>query len=317
MKNVFIAVAMIAISSSPAFAHTESADHFYDAMHLAIAHFNANHTKPLESWGPEHRFMYDLLNEVAQQVPEVATLSEIPRSVMGQQDPFASLHRELYMADPVRDRAAFAAAAELNRVIGLLTPGCATETETVTRSSTSSRGTRSETTTKTTYALADFSGRTECTNAVVAQKLGKLGIARITVFEDPSFVSGRYTTVTTSPATNIWRDMGYVKAQMMADSDMRDLGALLEVIDLSQGRIGGKASGISVTGSSGAASFTDKVTLTYSAGWGDCPSGCIHEHQWLIEVTPTASTSAGKYDYAVKVISESGDPVPPGGIPRF
>ena len=41
-------------------------------------------------------------------------------------------------------------------------------------------------------------------------------------------------------------------------------------------------------------------------GWGDCPSGCISKHRWTFSVTP-----AGKVD----LVGQTGDPVPPGGIP--
>ena len=37
-------------------------------------------------------------------------------------------------------------------------------------------------------------------------------------------------------------------------------------------------------------------------GWGDCPSGCIHEHRWTYAVS-----EAG----AVQPVDEAGDPVPP------
>jgi hypothetical protein len=43
------------------------------------------------------------------------------------------------------------------------------------------------------------------------------------------------------------------------------------------------------------------------AGWGDCPSGCIENHEWVYAVS-----SAGE----VELLEESGDPVPAGGIPE-
>jgi hypothetical protein len=42
-----------------------------------------------------------------------------------------------------------------------------------------------------------------------------------------------------------------------------------------------------------------RVGLT--VGWGDCPAGCIEHHVWTFEVDASGS---------VKLVSESGDPVP-------
>ena len=47
-----------------------------------------------------------------------------------------------------------------------------------------------------------------------------------------------------------------------------------------------------------------RVELTI--GWGDCPSGCINEHEWIYDVSPTGE---------VALLEETGDPVPAGGIP--
>jgi hypothetical protein len=42
------------------------------------------------------------------------------------------------------------------------------------------------------------------------------------------------------------------------------------------------------------------------AGWGDCPSGCIENHEWTYQVTQAGD---------VTLVHESGDDVPAGGIP--
>jgi len=51
---------------------------------------------------------------------------------------------------------------------------------------------------------------------------------------------------------------------------------------------------------------TDGYRVVVHAGWGDCPSGCIENHEWVYTVS-----SAGE----VKLEEETGDPVPAGGIP--
>ena len=42
-------------------------------------------------------------------------------------------------------------------------------------------------------------------------------------------------------------------------------------------------------------------TIELTMGWGDCPAGCIERHVWTFEVNEQG---------AVRLISESGDPVP-------
>jgi hypothetical protein len=47
--------------------------------------------------------------------------------------------------------------------------------------------------------------------------------------------------------------------------------------------------------------------VVFRIGWGDCPAGCISEHQWTFLVG---------VDGGVELAGEGGDPIPPGGIPR-
>jgi hypothetical protein len=51
---------------------------------------------------------------------------------------------------------------------------------------------------------------------------------------------------------------------------------------------------------------SDGYRVLVHAGWGDCPSGCIENHEWIFDVS-----SSGE----VSLVNESGDPVPPDGIP--
>jgi hypothetical protein len=49
--------------------------------------------------------------------------------------------------------------------------------------------------------------------------------------------------------------------------------------------------------------FRVRITV----GWGDCPAGCIDRHTWTYDVSQNGE---------IKLIGQSGDPVPPGGIPN-
>jgi hypothetical protein len=56
-----------------------------------------------------------------------------------------------------------------------------------------------------------------------------------------------------------------------------------------------------------AASGVGAYVVTLRVGWGDCESGCIDEHSWVVAVAP---------DGAVSVLSETGPPVPPEAWPN-
>ncbi|MEX1170324.1 MAG: hypothetical protein WEE50_09305, partial [Chloroflexota bacterium] len=55
----------------------------------------------------------------------------------------------------------------------------------------------------------------------------------------------------------------------------------------------GQSSWYTVQPASGVGAFV----VTVQVGWGDCPAGCINEHNWVFAVAP---------DGAVSVVSESG-----------
>lgn len=60
---------------------------------------------------------------------------------------------------------------------------------------------------------------------------------------------------------------------------------------------GGIGDGPGITAQAG----TDHWLLTYSLGWGDCPSGCIDRHYWYFEVS-----TSGEVTYT----GSSGTPIP-------
>jgi hypothetical protein len=54
-----------------------------------------------------------------------------------------------------------------------------------------------------------------------------------------------------------------------------------------------------------AAAGQDGFRVKITMGWGDCPAGCIESHVWTYEVSRSGE---------IRLVGESGDPVPPGGI---
>ncbi len=64
----------------------------------------------------------------------------------------------------------------------------------------------------------------------------------------------------------------------------------------------GQSSWYEVTPASGVGAFLVSIRV----GWGDCPAGCINQHEWLYAVQP---------DGTAVLQSEGGDPVPPDAWP--
>ena len=50
----------------------------------------------------------------------------------------------------------------------------------------------------------------------------------------------------------------------------------------------------------------DGYQVTFEVGWGDCMAGCINRHRWTYAVARGGE---------VQLREETGDPLPPGGIP--
>lgn len=66
----------------------------------------------------------------------------------------------------------------------------------------------------------------------------------------------------------------------------------------------GQASWYTVEPASGVGAFV----VTMRVGWGDCESGCIEEHRWVLAVRP---------DGTVVAVSETGTPVPADAWPAI
>jgi hypothetical protein len=309
MQRFVLAALMFAL---PAWAHEEIADHRHDAMKLAIAHFDASHSRGLDANSPEYAFMLDLLNSVGSQIPGVRPIYEICFDPEGNDpDPFANLYRQFTLHDPVIHRTEFEEAEKIRLAIESLGQGCPVDVETLTRSSTTSSGTSSSVRTKSTYDL--ISSTADCANPALAQKLLNLGITKLTFVQDPA---RGYATAYSHSKWNELRDLDFVRNRLLADPATSEFASLIRVVDTNPPLFGQERSTIDLIGSTGAAAFTDKILLNYRVGWGDCVSGCTNKHQWQIEVQPVASTGSA-YNYVTSVVSETGDPVPWGGIPHL
>src|SRR5688500_5612052 len=111
LRPALTVLGLTTLLSTPALA----ADHFYDAMALAIDHFNAEHEANRESCGSEHKFMCELLNAVAALVPQHADVTLLGRVSSDRRDPFRTLSKESFRRADSTDAERAAAEALVRR----------------------------------------------------------------------------------------------------------------------------------------------------------------------------------------------------------
>ena len=303
IRNLLLA-ALAALMTSNAIA----ADHFYDALSLAIQHFNGKHDRDIRSGGPEHKFMQELLDAVDKAIPAVAGITDDTKG-SGWDDPYrflkvkvyASNDQKVYMdKDPKKQRElADSIKTEVMKIVDNCVYRKGTDIE------EQQQDNYSKTTTETTiYSLTSSFDR-QCSNTPVTQALGDVGLDELVVKESIT-AYGTDLSVYLGRNTNLWRDMAYVKKQAQQIDAVKPLIGHLEVIRIQ--RVG-RNMGISLAERSGEASFTDPVRLHYWKGWGDCPAGCIHRHARHITATPKPNAD-GSYAFDVTVTKESGKPLP-------
>lgn len=131
-----------------------------------------------------------------------------------------------------------------------------------------------------TWAQAWWEGRSLTGNAAVDALMNAYNL---TVENYHEFLNGRrVAALRTSHALNI-------EALALRFEDLADIGYA-------------EPNGIVGDGNNIAGNLLpDRLQLTYSVGFGDCPSGCIDRHYWTFEVTS---------DGLVTLVEETGAPLP-------
>lgn len=295
-KSIRIASAIFTTVFFSNFAFAES-DHFYDAMYFAIEHFNADHSGTIESWGREHTFMHDLLSEVATQVPALKGVTRLGKEEAASQM-FRVLEKRFDTSKPNGDVAAY------RKLVDQIVEDCPyNRVTTIEESQPSGKTTK---TVKTSFRLGDPTCASKDIRFLQQVKLDLLVVTeRSGSFRD-------YVNFAIQPQSNVWQDMQAAKERVLNSQKGSALTrALVEPLAPPSFASLRSETDVQLQGSSGSAQLDDIINLKYRLGWGDCPAGCIHNHYWNVAVTPKlVSRNPTKYSFTVKVISETGDPVP-------
>lgn len=267
---------------------------FLSALDLAIQNFNADGSQPIKSWGPEHRFMLDVLKAVEANVPGLE--GSVSQSAVSSSEKFTALETKLNLKEASPE-----AVENLKAQVRELADGCGYSKTTTTEEQNlgfSSASTNSVVT--TTYNLGDNDrSKNKCSNPVT-DELTKLGMTQLVVVETQRTYR-QELSVSLKYGTNIWQDMRYVKSQLLGVANINT--KFIESLNTPEASpMIGVSSDITLVNSSGKASLQDPVTLKYFKGSGDCPAGCIQRTYTTVEVTPQADGT-----FSVKVLSQDGN----------
>lgn len=254
---------------------------FLSSLELAIEHFNSDAQSELKSWGPQHTFMYKALEAVEQAKPELKGVGKL--SVIQGEAKFRTLSFQTYdlEADAVQIQALKAQISEISN-------GCGYQRNTLLEEQNLGFTKPSQSTSVETAYQLESRGAMKCISPV-AKILADFGLNRLVVKER---IGGYLSTfeVSLEVGVNTWQDMRYIKNQVLLIPGI-DLNFIKALNPPTGSMVIDASSDIALIGSSGKASFSDKFTLLYYQGSGDCPAGCIHKVYTTVEVTPKSGTN--------------------------
>lgn len=263
---------------------------FLSALELAIEHFNADAKSELKSWGPQHTFMYKALEAVEKAHPNLVGVGKL--SVVQGESKFTSLTFQTH------DLAADANQVEtLKAQVSEIANGCGFRRNTLTEEQNLGFAKPSQSTSVETTFQLDSRGSMKCVSPT-AKALADFGLNRLVVKERTGGYRSSFE-VSLEVGVNTWQDMRYVKEKVLEIPGV-DHGFIKALNPPAGSTVIGGSSDIALVGSSGNASFTDKFTLVYYQGSGDCPSGCINKVYTTVEVTPKQGTDPLKPEFTIK-----------------
>lgn len=293
---------------------SKAIDYYYDGLDFAIQHFNSNHQADLTAWSPEHRFMRDALLAVANKVKDVSEIKNYHYSNLDQ-NPFQAIEKTLRVFEgSSSEDASQKEASELVLLANQLSNDCPFQRETHLLERDSGVGSLSSLkSVKTVYSLEapDKRSARNCSQAELIEKLNTIGINEVVISVKEPYSSAKEYRVILRNKWNLRRDMNYVKAELLKVPQV--VGLVSKLAPMSNAPHQGKANSIQLSRTSGSATFTEEFEFTYRLGWGDCPSGCSRNHQWVILLKPKGQDVDETYLFDVTVKSDTGDPVPPPG----
>jgi hypothetical protein len=276
-----------------------------DAYVLAVQHFDPGHELGIEYVSDEVDFMRQVLREARNVVPAAAGLHlPVDGTVESKFGP--SMYRSLRVRPQDSGHAWSDEEIEsLRRVGEFIGLGCSYE-EQINKRYHSNRFTG--TTRLMQWNVGEHcreeGDRRICENHEVAEWLCSFGVESVTLKEYEYKGSKNAELFLTY---NVLVDLEYNAMRLAGDPKYSAVFHDLELEPYSGTAIGDGPT-VRVVPVDGLSGF-DGVRVEFSAGWGDCPSGCIFRHYWLFEYRVKGERMGGDWPLVGGLIEESGDPL--------
>lgn len=279
-------VAALVLCVSSGFAKQD--DKFYysqdhKAMSMAISYFNWQHDKNLTVNSSEFRFMKSLLKALEAKDPVLGDAMGEPTLKDVRHDNKRTVYATFYMAAPIAKKMVTKWFAQVATECGSTAKPGQYEKEVLTS--------------------VDLTSAT-CTQTTAG--LFKNGFRLLVLeTEDNEIKRLMFTT-----GEGDLRDMKHMEKLIEQEDVFADLGLDFHIPGECNSciTIGDDGGGLRIPTLGNEHSLTETFKFSFGIGWGDCFSGCAHDHKWTIEAVPTQNGEEFSFEL---VITESGPSVPP------
>ncbi len=276
-----------------------------DAFVLAVQHFDPRHETGVEYESDEVAYMRQVLWEARQSVPEVAGLHvQVDGSVESKFGP--SMFRSIRVKPQNYRVARFDRDIDLLKEFGeSIGVGCRHE-EQVNKKYHSNRNASTTRIIQWNLGRDCLGGNHEsiCENSSVVEWLCSLGVDSVTLKEH-EFMGNRRAELFLNYKYLV--DLEYKVMRIANDPRYASVFGDLKLDPFGGTAIGGGPT-LRVVSVNELSGFRG-VRVEFSAGWGDCPAGCIYRHNWLFEYKTVGERRGDEWTLAGGLIEENGDPL--------
>jgi hypothetical protein len=309
-RTVLITLLLTALMMS-GFALSKSATHpAGGTFELAIKHFDPEHQRGIVFRGAEHNFMVDALKsarEVSRELKQIGMARGCvfvgdrqyePMSVLAIQARFQ--RKEDYA--PVRTIREVA-----HRIVG----GCRKDEFNSRRESR--KGWVNFSSTRFWYLEDHCRGWSDkCKNKNYADWACSIGIRFVILQTD----STKTTRGMLYLILDDLYDLEHLVSEMSQDSLFGSVFGNCKLGPANRELVGGSTS-ITIENDGKPADFSDPMVFKFTFGWGDCPSGCIYNHYWVVQTAPIKHDESDTYAFESELVSEGGDQIPDEMLKRL
>lgn len=277
-----------------------------DAFVLAVDHFDPDHERGLGLDGPEVEFLRQALAKAREAIPEVVGI-HVRTDGAGGDKMRPTMFRTLQLFDPEKNWERRTLTPEIMAAIAAqIGGGCEAEIVTNEKRPNQHNPIISKSSLWTLASSSDEkSGIELCDNQEIVRWLHSRGVTEILLKENS--YKGRDRAKLYLRFGHLV-DMEFKSKQLMADPLYSDLFGTYELKPY-LGNLFGDGNSVDVVSEAGYSGF-DGVVIVFTAGFGDCPSGCIYSHHWIFKYRTMGEKKGDIWPLVGGLSEEGGTPLP-------